>query len=458
MIDSTFFVSGRHGPLHSPVRGPDNRLVLKVAGYLRRAQAHPGTLAVKSLDVDVIAHCCIGAWLAGWRVLVVPPDWTNDFAEILTRHADLIIDDRADPARNVLAPATLFAAAPALPDGAQWEDSHAALVLATSGSTGIAKGVCHSLGSLMRSAELFAAHFELKPGQRLICLAPPHTMSGMRSLVLPYVSGVAVTHLCDPLLSGLQLANALFEAAPDYVLCGPAFVSLLAKAAPFLRRLETKPRCFLVTGAELNEDHRRAVESELRIPVANFYGLTETGGICAAERLGAPLYHCLPPACAGIRLALRSVMGEDVLKEVLVETPNAFLGYLGGPLEKPPFVATGDLVDVEGEGLWRMAGRIGRAVKARSTGWIHPEAIEAWLRRQPDIADAVATANKGGDGGVVLEAWIERLENAGSAPYNPERLFDAMRRELAPESIPERISLARIRRSPLGKVVAIEKP
>jgi acyl-coenzyme A synthetase/AMP-(fatty) acid ligase len=457
MIDSTFFLSGDGGPPGAHRRRFSKDSALRVVGFLQGSREHPGTLAIRSRDTETIAVCSIGAWLAGWCVLIVPPEWTPDYAEILTRNADLLVDDDDAAAGNTVPQAALLAGPAAAPGDGRWEENRAALVLPTSGSTGAAKGVCHSLGNLVRSAGLFAEHFELTPGQRLICLAPPHTMSGMRSLVLPFVSDVAVTHFCDPALSGLQLASAVFEAAPDYVLCGPAFVSLLAKAAPLLRRLETKPGCFLVTGAALNEDHRRTVEREFGTPVANFYGLTETGGICAAERLGTPLYHCLPPACEGIGLTLRSVEGEAVLKEVLVETPNAFLGYLGGPLGKPAFVATGDLVEVESNGNWRMSGRIGRALKARSTGWIHPEAVEAWLKGQPHVADAAATANHGSDGGPVLEAWIEWAESDPAVGRDPDHLLDAMRRELAPENLPARIFPARIRRSALGKILAIEK-
>jgi acyl-CoA synthetase (AMP-forming)/AMP-acid ligase II len=324
-----------------------------------------------------------------------------------------------------------------------WPEDECALVLFTSGSTGVPKGVCHSRGNIRRSAQLFVDHFELTEHDLLVCLAPPHTMSGFRSLLLP---SVRVRHVCEA-TGFLSLVQQISTMQATLVLCGPVFIRQLAAWADRLPSQLQGLRGLLCTGADLDPEDRSRVEQILGIPVLDYYGLTETAGLVLGDTFSRRSPGCLPAPCRGVELLLQPTEQGDGVFELAVFSPNLFLGYLGNRLARQSIFNTGDLVRTDGSHCLKLLGRHSGAVKAPSTEWLYPQRLETWLREHlKQVSDVVVKAIPvpGGQG---LELWIDSTEALDTV-----RLEEQIITQLGKDYRPVRWHFSRIERTPLGKL------
>jgi acyl-coenzyme A synthetase/AMP-(fatty) acid ligase len=379
----------------------------------------------------------LASWLNHRPFAVGPPDRDPAVCAGLIKATTLLRDEDSDAGMDS---ATSGPGADGCP---LWASDECAAIIFSSGSTGVPKGVRHSLQSLTGSARLFLEHFEIGAHEQIMCLAAPHVMSGFRALLLPLMADISVTFLHDAPESGLKLVLRAMEG--DLVICGPRFVQLTAACIPWLLDLPRRPRALLVTGDQLDEVCRRKVMDTLDLPVAAYYGLTETGGIVMAEKPGQPQDGMLPPACAGVAVHTRAVPGALDKVELGIEGPNNFIGYTGRPVQSHPVVWTGDLVVPSGGSGYRLAGRLDNAIKAADTTWLFPDRLEKWLREQDSVADAVVRPASQPAG---LECWIdwEGVEDA---------LVARIEADLGRNYRPRVIHRVTIIRSELGKLRSI---
>lgn len=233
-----------------------------------------------------------------------------------------------------------------------------ALVVPTSGSTGVPRGVLLTAACLRASAEATARR--LGVGQWLLAIPPTH-VGGVQVLVRSVLADTSPVVLEGP------TTRASFEAAAAGMTGTRRLVSLVPTQ---LRRLVGSPAlrefdAVLVGAAATPPDLLdRARQDGVR--VVTTYGMTETSGGCVYD--GVPLDGVLVEVDDRIRL------GGPVLAR----------GYLGGERFGEWFT-TSDL------GQWH-DGRLvvlGRADDVIVTGGekVSPAAVEDVLRRHPSVAD-----------------------------------------------------------------------
>ncbi|HKC72091.1 MAG TPA: AMP-binding protein, partial [Terriglobales bacterium] len=127
----------------------------------------------------------------------------------------------------------------------------------------------------------------------------------------------------------------------------------------------------------------------LGIPVLQVYGLTETTAICTMDDPRDVEPGRVGPAVAGIEMKL----GEN--DEILVRGPNLFRGYWNRPQAtedalRDGWFHTGDQGEVNGQGRWRISGRIKNLIVLSSGHNVAPEPIEdEMLRLLPDAQQVV---------------------------------------------------------------------
>jgi len=286
-----------------------------------------------------------------------------------------------------------------------------AVIIGTSGSTGVPKGVELSAAALRHSARASLARVGARPGERWLCCLPVTHVAGLAVLVRSLTGGtepvlaeradaetVAASGCAHVSLVPTQLQRLLREASPP--LAGFSSVLLGGAAAP----------AGLLTAAR-----------DADVPVVTTYGMTETCGGCVYD--GVPL--------DGVRAEVR----DD--GRIWINGPVLFSGYLGGPRAPADgWFRTGDL------GALDAAGRLtvrGRADDVINTGGhkVVPGEVAAALQACPGVRDAAVVGQPDPE-------WGERVV-AAVVPADPgdppglELLRSHVRERLPRYAIPSRV-------------------
>jgi acyl-coenzyme A synthetase/AMP-(fatty) acid ligase len=304
-----------------------------------------------------------------------------------------------------------------------------AACLFTSGSTADPKVVVLSREALLQSAKLVAQSFEWSSGERLLNLPDPHTMSGLRN-----------AFLAAP-LAGMRWACAPRIQRPDIFSLIDLLQSVQAHrvvAAPLLLRhinlmgdrvgdsAFSSTLALYCTGANLNSAEVEQFYARFQIPVINYYGLTETVGLCLAQRLAKwrpddqSIGH--PVACE-IRVVddqgIEVARGGDGELQVRQRFPMS--GYLDEAAASAEcfidgWLRTGDLARRRPDGSVLIVGRRATFIKTPTTEKIHPQEIEAVLEQHGSISEAAVCGLPDRAGGERIAALL--VANSGYRVHN----------------------------------------
>jgi acyl-coenzyme A synthetase/AMP-(fatty) acid ligase len=270
-----------------------------------------------------------------------------------------------------------------------------AAYLFTSGSTGVPKAVVLSDAALAHSGLLAVETFGWRPGERLVNLAEPHAMSGLRNACIAAVAGqiqwVVVPPQARPDL--FSLADHLTRAGCDRLVCGPLLIRSLALMADKLApNTLADLKAAYCTGATLNIGDVERFHRRFGAPVINYYGLTETSGLCLSQRLEG---WRAQDATLGFVVGgeLRLTGGQDDEGELEVRSPQVMSGYLDDPITTAArfhdgWVRTGDRARRLPDGRFMLIGRSDAFLKVATTDRVHPEEIESVLEEHESVAEA----------------------------------------------------------------------
>jgi o-succinylbenzoate---CoA ligase len=151
-----------------------------------------------------------------------------------------------------------------------------AVVIATSGSTGVPKGVELSAAALTASASASLQRIGAGPGERWLCCLPTFHISGLGILVRSLISGT------DPVISAKADPDVLAGSGCEHVSLVPTQLRRLLDAGANPAGLRT----VLLGGAAAAGDLLPAAAAA-GWPVVTTYGMSETCGGCVYD--GRPL-------------------------------------------------------------------------------------------------------------------------------------------------------------------------
>lgn len=286
-----------------------------------------------------------------------------------------------------------------LGDAPKWVPDGTAVVIATSGSSGVPKRVALSGEALRASAEATASRVG---GGRWLLALPAGYVAGLQVIVRSLMAGTHPVALsgrfspdsfADATLSMLRPLPGGSAGIPEmYTSLVPAQLSTLLDAAddrPVRAALQAY-RAILVGGQALPEPLRDRA-ADLGIRLVRTYGSTETSGGCVYD--GVPLDT----------VAVRTVDGE-----LRIAGPMLADGYLGdGELTAKNFSRdehgirwyhTGDL-GLYDDGVVRVHGRADNVIVSGGIN-ISLDRVERLVRGVPGLTDAVVV-------GVPDERWGE---------------------------------------------------
>jgi O-succinylbenzoic acid--CoA ligase len=262
-----------------------------------------------------------------------------------------------------------------------------AVVIGTSGSTGVPKGVELSAAALRYSARASLDRVGARPGERWLCCLPVTHVAGLQVLVRSLVSEtepalaehagaatLAASGCAHVSLVPTQLQRLLGDEAGRPVLAGFSSVLLGGAAAP----------AALLAAAR-----------DAGVPVVTTYGMTETCGGCVYD--GVPL--------DGVRVRI----GDD--ERIWIGGPVLFSGYRGASGAPPEsWFRTGDLGRLDGSGRLTVRGRADDVI---NTGGhkVVPGEVAAALESCPGVRDVAVVGQPDAE-------WGERVV-AVVAPSDP---------------------------------------
>ena len=275
-----------------------------------------------------------------------------------------------------------------------------AVILYTSGSTGIPKGVMLSHQAMFKSGSLFAMHFGWRPDDVFMNLGDLHTLGGIKNTCFaPLHAGASFVIASEEERKSILLTiDLISERKINYVAVGPTIIRQLNILHTGTRKDKLSSlKAIISAGAYLAYDQLREFFSKYNIPVLNLYGSTETTGLCTGHNLSTfnPDDNNIGPA-VGAQLIIEPdpSYGNDInTGELLVKSDKLMSGYYKREIEtnlvlKDGIFHTGDIVKLREDGCFEILGRKRNIVKTLQTELIHLEEIDCALESFPHIKEA----------------------------------------------------------------------
>ena len=250
---------------------------------------------------------------------------------------------------------------------AKAKPSDRAVILFTSGSEGVPKGVVLSHANMLANVAQAAARIDFGRQDKVFNVLPVFHSFGLTiGLVLPLVSGVPVYLYPSPL--HYRFVPELVYGSNATVLFGTdTFLTGYARTA---NAYDFRSIRYIVAGAEPVRPATRALYMEkFGVRILEGYGVTETAPVLA---LNTPMFSrsgTVGRVLPGIETRLEPVEGIPDGGRLFVRGPNVMLGYLKA--DKPGVLEpvsdgwhdTGDIVTIDRSGFVTIKGRAKRFAK-----------------------------------------------------------------------------------------------
>jgi long-chain acyl-CoA synthetase len=338
-----------------------------------------------------------------------------------------------------------------------------AVLMYTSGTSGLPKGAMLTYRNLQSDVDASIAHVQFQSRHKFLGIIPLFHAFGMTAMMLaPIQLGSSIVYMGR--FSPVGALNAIREHGISLMGGVPSmFAAMLrlkdASAADF------KTIYALICGGEpLPGALREAFRARFGVELYEAYGMTETS---LAIALNTPLRNkpgSVGTAIPGMEIRLVDDAGDTVPQgqegEIRVRGPMVMKGYNNLPEETAAaltadgYFITGDLGRIDADGFLFITGRkkdliIVAGEKAA------PREIEDVLTAHPAVAEAAVVGKKDPTRGEVVLAFV--IPRAGEAP-TPEALRDFCRQKgLAQWKVPREIRIVQdFPRSPTGKVLKRE--
>jgi o-succinylbenzoate---CoA ligase len=251
-----------------------------------------------------------------------------------------------------------------------------AIVVHTSGTSGVPKAVELTYGNWLWSALGSAVALGLDPAERWLCALPLSHVGGLSIILRSAIYGT--TALVHERFKTERVLDALMDDAPTMVSLVPTTLQRLLDAG--LRQPPTLRWALLGGAPAANALQGRAAAAGVR--VAPTYGLTEA---CSqVTTLGAPLF------CTKVRIA-----GDA---EILVSGPTVAPGA-------GPAIATGDLGEWGPDDALRILGRKADTIISGGEN-VAPAEVEAVLEAHPDVIEAAVHGREHPEWGEAVVATV----------------------------------------------------
>ncbi len=339
------------------------------------------------------------------------------------------------------------------------------LMMSTSGTTGLPKGLRIPLRALSGFAAYMALSIDLRPEDTYWNIADPGWAYGLYYAITgPLLLGHQTTLFDGPFT--VESTNEVVEQLGVTNLAGAptAYRMIIAEGADKVPALARNLRVAASAGEPLNPEVMRWFETELRTPLYDHYGQTECGMVLCNHH---GLAHEVRPGSAGhpmpgFRLAVVTEEGkpldpgeQGILAIHRADSPLFFFdGYLGmeGKGWVGDYYLTGDTVEENDDGTISFVGRSDDVIT--SAGYrIGPFDVESCLLEHDAVAESAVVGIPDKERGELVKAFVMLQPGFTGDDALAAELQQHVRNRLGKHAFPRQIAFPEsLPKTPSGKI------
>jgi malonyl-CoA/methylmalonyl-CoA synthetase len=340
-----------------------------------------------------------------------------------------------------------------------------ALLLYTSGTTGLPKGVLLSSQAIAEDLDALASAWAWTEADTVVHALPVFHVHGLvlglfgairRGGALSWVPRFAVADLLQALAleSGREGARAVLFAVPTMYHRIADVAEPETEEGRWARQALGGARLLVSGSAALPSREHDRIARLAGQRIVERYGMTETLITCAMRADGDRRAGVVGPPVDGVEIRLKKEADDTEIGELEVRGPTLLLGYLNRPeataevLSVDGWFSTGDLATLEADGAVRIVGR--KATDLIKCGGYRVGAgeIESALLEHPMVSEAAVIGAPDPDLGERIVAFV-----VTRGPVEEAALIDHVQKLLSPHKRPRAVHrVSALPRNAMGKV------
>lgn len=319
-----------------------------------------------------------------------------------------------------------------------------AVIIFTSGTSGLAKGVMLSQYNICFVVMSNSSVANIGPGDRMLSILPiHHTFECSLGFLAPIYNGCCIA-FCESLL---KLSKNMQEVQPTVLFTVPLvlekFHDRILKAVSEKKGGKLKfavgkalanatERIGISLSDRLFEEITKNFGGHLRLCIVGAaaispdvvkdfktfgidtyvgYGLTECAPLVTCNHDGLFTTNTVGDPIPGVEIKIVN-QGADGIGEVCIKGPNVMLGYYLNEeatkevIDEEGWFHSGDLGYIDENGHLRLTGRAKNVIVTKNGKNVYPEEIEYYLLKNPYIAEAMVVGDENPEKGTVVAAKI----------------------------------------------------
>ncbi|MGA2233815.1 MAG: AMP-binding protein [Tepidisphaeraceae bacterium] len=293
-----------------------------------------------------------------------------------------------------------------------------AVLMYTSGTSGLPKGVILTYGNLQSDVDDSIVHAQLRHKHKFLGVIPLfHTFGMMASMLAPIQLGTTVIYLAR--FNALAVFKAIAEQGVSLVFAVPSMYAAMLQLKTGGPADFANVYALLCGGEPLPATIAQAFKQRFGQPILEGYGLTETSPVIS---LNTPQHQRLGSVGIPLPTARVRIISEDGADQPVGETGEVWLagpmvakGYYHLPKETAEtftpegFFKTGDLGRLDSDGYLYIVGRKKELIIVAGEKAV-PREIEEAIAKHPAVAEAAVVGKKDAARGEVVVAFLTLRE------------------------------------------------